>query len=108
MTVSAGGQGRDPGLQHERTALARHRTVLAASGGTLLAAVAAARSGRPVVAVVSALFALVLAAAALVVHRSPREKWTPWAVLVLAAGTVVGLAALGVAGAMVSILGSAP
>lgn len=97
---------RDPGLQAERTALAWRRTVLSATVGTALVAFTAGRVGLVVVAVLAALLAVGLAFAVIRHSRRPRTvQNAPWPVLVLAGGTVIALAALGVATATASILG---
>lgn len=101
--------GRDPGLQAERTSLAWRRTVLSAIAGTSLVAFAADRSGNRPVLVLAAVLAAGIAGGVLRHARRPLPiRVAPWPVLVMAAGTVIALAALGLAGASTSILGRLP
>lgn len=88
----------DPGLQPQRTALARQRTGLAIGAAALVLALAWARLGIVAAAAVST---LLLVPAALVLERRTVEADRPWPALLLTTASLELAAALGVAAAVV-------
>lgn len=112
MTIgdgAAAGPARDPGLQPERTSLAWGRSVLGGSATTALIAVTADRAGHVAVVVATATVAVVLAVAVLRYATRPAHRRTdPWPPLLLAGGSVVALAALGLATAAATLLERLP
>lgn len=102
---------RDPGLQPERTALSRQRTVLSAGLGSLVLALGQLRYGQPVFAIAAALLAVIaVLPGVLRPHRTTREilahsrARVSWPQLMRTSVVVILLAALGASASLWRLL----
>ncbi|MGV8968375.1 MAG: DUF202 domain-containing protein [Cellulomonas sp.] len=90
--------GRDPGLQPERTGLAWQRTAVAATGVCLVAAATAARTGMPVLLIPAS--TLALGTFISVVHHprgvGRKVGWDVWPSLLRTVVVVAAVAVIGV------------
>ncbi|MBI4943684.1 MAG: DUF202 domain-containing protein [Actinobacteria bacterium] len=97
----------EPGLQHERTALAWQRTGVSASAGSAVGLLAAAHDGSGrllvLVAVLSAAGAGCVALAA-GSHASPGHATSPWTRLLATVGATLALAVTGTTLAVVALV----